>query len=179
MKKVLLTIAAIALMAGPASAQMFSVWADAEQNACDVTLAGPYTPFHVFVFMEPGPDGAFAAEYKLATPVGHFSPGGNIIAPFVSGATIGNWYGSPGISAPFTSCQTDLVWLIDLTMMAPNTTAGYYTLELNESSNFLGVAICPGDRPLADGTVYNHFGFNTGCVIGTEDSSWGAIKSMF
>jgi len=180
MKKVLLIIAAIALMAAPATAQKFSLWTDVNQSGCDVMGVGSYTPFHVVVFLEPGLDGAFAAEYKLTTPVGHFSPGGNIIAPFVSGATIGNWYGSPGISVPFVSCQSDLVWIVDLNMMAPvPPDPGYYVLELNESSNFLGVAICPGDRPLIDGTVYNHFGFNTECVVGTEDSSWGAIKSMF
>ncbi|MDD3643584.1 MAG: hypothetical protein PHQ19_09005 [Candidatus Krumholzibacteria bacterium] len=179
MKKVLLTIAAIALLAAPATAQKFSLWTDATQSACDVTLAAPYTPFHVVVFLEPGIAGAFAVEYKLATPEGHFSPGGNVIAPFVSGATIGNWFGAPGISAPFTSCQTELVWIINLNMMAPNTTAGYYTMELNDNSLFMGVAICPGTRPLVDGTALNHFGFNTGCIIGTEESSWGAIKSMF
>jgi hypothetical protein len=179
MKKVLLTIAVIALMAAPATAQKLSIWADADQQACDVMGVGAYSPFHVFVFLEPGPDGAFAVEYKLATPVGHFSPGGNVIAPFVSGATIGVWYGSPGISAPFTSCQSDLVWVVDLTMMSPNADLGYYTLELNESSSFMGVAICPGTRPLLDATAYNHFGFNTECVVGTEDASWGAIKSMY
>jgi hypothetical protein len=179
MKKVLLTIAVIALMAAPATAQKLSLWTDVNQSACDVTLAAPYSMFHVVVFLEPGVDGAFAVEYKLTTPVGHFSPGGNVIAPFVSGATIGVWYGAPGISAPFTSCQSELVWLIDLAMMSPNVDPGYYELGLNDSSNFMGVAICPGTRPLLDATAYNIFGFNTGCVIGTEDASWGAIKSMF
>jgi hypothetical protein len=178
MKKVLLTIAAIALFAVPASAQMLSLWADEGMTSCEVSVAGPYTPFQVYVFLEPGPDGAFAVEYKLTTPAGHFSPAGNVINPVVSGATIGVWYGAPGISAPFTSCQSDLFWVIMLNMMSPNVDPGYYMFEPNDDSNFMGVAICPDPRPLADATAYNYFGFNDGCVVGTEESSWGAIKNM-
>jgi hypothetical protein len=159
----LLVLCAALLCAQPSEAQMFSLWSDENMTCCDVFPTGPYQPFHVFVFLDPGPDGAFAAEYKLETITGHFSPGGSVIAPFVSSATIGVWYGSPGISAPFTSCQTELVWIIDLVMMAPNVDPGYYTIELNESSNFCGVAICPGSRPLADAGVYNVFGYNTSC----------------
>jgi hypothetical protein len=179
MKRVLLLAAAFALLAAPVSAQQLSLWADEGMTSCQVTTAAPYSPFHVFVYLEPGVDGAFAVEYKLTTPAGHFSPGGNVIAPFVSGATIGVWYGAPGISAPFTACQVGLVWVIDMNMMAPNTTPGYYAFELNDSSEFMGVAICPGTRPLLDATALNQFGFNADCVIGTEESSWGAIKSMF
>jgi hypothetical protein len=177
MKKVLLIIAAIALFAVPASAQVLSLWNDAGQTSCQVTTFGPYTPFNVYVFLEPGLEGAFAVEYKLAILPGHFSTG-QAINPIVSAATIGVWFGSPGISAPFTACQTELFWVVNLTMMAPNTEPGHYMLQLNESSNFMGVAICPGTRPLLDATAYNHFGFNDGCVVGTEESSWGAIKNL-
>jgi hypothetical protein len=179
MRRLLLLAAAFALLAAPVSAQQLSLWADEGMTSCQVTTAAPYSLFHVFVVLEPGADGAFAVEYKLTTPAGHFSPGGSIIAPFVSAATIGVWYGAPGISAPFTSCQVETVWIINMAMMAPNTTPGYYTIGLNDSSNFCGVAICPGTRPLLDANVLNEFGFNADCVIGTEDASWGAIKSMF
>ena len=107
MKKILLTIAAIALLAAPASANVLSIWADEAMSDCDVTTDGPYQAFNLYVFLEPGVDGAFAVEYKLTTPPGHFAtvqePN-----PVVSEATIGVWFGPPGISAPFTTCQTEL-----------------------------------------------------------------------
>ena len=176
MKKILLTIAAIALFAAPASAQMYSLWADEGMTSCEVHT-NPYTPFTIFVFLDPGPEGAFAAEYKLTGPVGHFSTA-NLKAPFVSGATIGVPFGAPGMAAPFLSCQADLVWIWQVTCMGPDPVPGFYILSENDESGNLGIAICPGDRPLADGTLYNHFGYNDGCVVGTEESSWGAIKSM-
>jgi hypothetical protein len=176
MKKILLTIAAIALFAAPASAQVYSLWADEAMTSCAVTT-NPYTPFTIFVFLDPGPDGAFAAEYKLVGPAGHFSTA-NEKAAFVSGATIGVPFGAPGMAAPFLSCQSDLVWVWNVTCMGPTPDPGYYLLEPNDDSGNLGIAICPGDRPLADATLYNHFGYNDGCLVGTEESSWGAIKSL-
>jgi len=108
---------------------------------------------------------------------GHFSSA-QAINPVVAGATIGVWFGSPGISAPFISCQVAPLWVINLTMMAPNTDPGHYTLMANESSGAMQVAICPDPRPLADAIALNQFGFNADCVVGTEESSWGAIKSL-
>jgi len=159
-----LVILAGCLVPGPSTAQMFSLWTDEGMTDCDVFLAGPYTPFSVYVFLDPGLEGAFAAEYKLTVLPGHFSPGGNVISPVVSGATIGVWYGSPGISAPFTSCQTELFWIVQLNMMSPNTDPGYYTVEPNDDTGFMGVAICPDPRPLKDAYLYNRFGFNADCV---------------
>ncbi|MDD3643585.1 MAG: hypothetical protein PHQ19_09010, partial [Candidatus Krumholzibacteria bacterium] len=60
MRKVLLLAAAVAFLAAPASAQKLSLWTDTSMSNCQVSLAGPYTAFHVVVFLEPGIDGAFA-----------------------------------------------------------------------------------------------------------------------
>jgi len=177
MKKILLTIAAIALFAAPASAQMFSLWADEGMTSCEFHSAAPYQAFTIDVCLDPGPEGAFAAEYKLIGPEGHFS-NGSVKAPFVSAATIGVPFGAPGMAAPFLTCQADLVWIYQVTCMGPDTVPGFYVLVPNDDSGNLGIAICPGDRPLRDATLYNHFGYNDGCVVGTEESSWGAIKSM-
>lgn len=139
---------------------------------------GPYSPFNVYVFLETGADGAFAVEYKLTVPAGHFSTV-QVVNPVVSGATIGVWYGSPGISAPFTSCQSDLFWVVNLTMMSPDTNPGHYAAVLNDDSQFMGVAICPDPRPLRDASLMNWFMFNDTCAPATEESSWGAFKSLY
>jgi hypothetical protein len=179
MKKILLTIAAIALFAAPVSAaSVLSLWADEGMSVDEVYKTAPYQAFNVYVFLEPGADGAFAVEYKLIAPPGHFSPS-MVINPVVSAATIGVWFGEPGISAPFITCQVSTFWVVNLTMMSPSTEPGFYTLELNVNSEFLGVATCEEPmRPMVSGSAYNFFGFNDACVVGTEESSWGAIKSM-
>ena len=178
MKKALIVALAMFVISAPATAQQISLWADEGMSDCSVTTTAPYQEFNVYVFLEPGIDGAFAVEYMLTTPAGHFSPS-MVINPVVSAATIGVWFGEPGISAPFITCQVSTFWVVNLTMMSPSTEPGFYTLELNTNSEFLGVATCEEPmRPMVDGTAYNFFGFNDACVVGTEESSWGAIKSM-
>ena len=172
-------LSAVCLFAFPVHAQMFSLWGDEIMSICEVHTSTPYQPFEIYIFLEPGSDGAFAAEYKMAVPVDHFA---TVITPnpVVSQATIGVWYGSPGISAPFVTCQTELFWIVHLTMMSPNIVPGYYILELNDDSQFMGVATCEEPmRPMVDGHLYNYFCFNQSCLPATEETSWGAIKDMY
>jgi hypothetical protein len=176
MKKAIIIALAMLVLSAPAMAQQFSLWADEGMTSCSVTT-NPYTPFIIFVFLDPGPDGAFAAEYQLLGPAGHFSIS-NLKAPFVSGATIGVPFGAPGMAAPFLMCQSSLVWVWQVTCMGADPVPGVYLLEPNADSGNLGIAICPGDRPLAEATLVNHFGYNMDCVVGTEETSWGAIKSL-
>ena len=164
--------------ARPAYSQIFSLWADEGMNTCEVIDQAPFSPFTVYVFLEPALDGAVAAEYKLTVLAGHFASATNP-APFVSGVTIGSWIGSPGISAPFTACQTGTVWIVNLTMIAPNETSGYYRITPNDNTDFLGIASCQGTRPLIDGTVLTPFGYNAACAPTAEEASWGSIKSQY
>ena len=169
-------LSVVCLVAFPVHAQMFSLWGDEEMTMQGVYAPKPFWPFNVYVFLEPDEDGAFAAEYKLTVPAGHFSIA-ETPNPVVSAATIGVWYGPPGISAPFIRCQTELFWIVNLRMMSPDTVPGFYRLGLNDNSQFLGVAICEYPRPLLDGYIYNDFLFNP--PHATEGSSWGTIKGMY
>jgi hypothetical protein len=177
MKKAIIIVLAMFVISAPAAAQQLSLWADEGQSQCMVSTVAPYTPFNVYVFLEPGVEGAFAVEYKLEILPGHFSTA-QAISPAVSAATIGAWFGSPGISAPFVSCQVAPLWVVNLTMMAPDTAPGHYRIVENESAGAMQIAICADPRPLLEATAVNQFGFNADCVVGTEESSWGAIKSL-
>jgi hypothetical protein len=176
MKKVLLTIAAIALFAVPASAQVYSLWGDVEMNSCSAEV-GQYGQFDVYLMIEPGPLGVRAAEYMVTGIAGLTSVVSEEVAPTT--LTQGAPLGPPGYTCSFASCYTDafVVWhWTFFNMVAGNT--GTIMVGDHETYEHLTVAICDEDRTEADATVYNYFGVNTGCVVATEESSWGAIKSM-
>jgi hypothetical protein len=177
MKKALLTIAAIALFAAPASAQVYSLWADAEMTSCGAPMGGM---FNVYVFCEPGPEGCFGGEYRFVDVPLHFNLS-TTPNPVLSAATIGAWYGGDGITYGTTACQAAPFWVCNMQMLDNDgvTTPVMYYLEANAASGIFGVTSCiePG-RPIFEATLYNHFGVHTDCVVGTEESSWGAIKSM-
>jgi hypothetical protein len=163
-----------------ADSQVLGLYGDESRQNVEIGWYSPYTPgtpFSVFVFLEPGQDGAFAVEYKLECPPNHYSVGQEI-SPVVSSATIGTWLGAPGISAPFLSCQDELFWVAEMIMVSPDTVSGYYSLEPNDDSGFLGIAICPDPRPLAEAAVINHLCFFSSCTGAAKATSWGAIKQM-
>ena len=176
MKKILLTIAAIALFAAPVSAQMLSVWGDAEMSSCE-SYGALYVNFPVFLILEPGPDGAFAAEYRLTVPA-------NLIAQVVNPAAdisvaMGSATNGDGISIGFLSCRTETAVVYDFMMFPTSAEPGFIMVEANLSTDKLIVATCEEPlRPEIPCSVYNYFGWYDACIVGTKESSWGAIKSL-
>ena len=178
MRRILTAAVLVCALAAPAQGQYFSLWADDGQSTSEFWTESPYQQFTVYVFLEPGSDGAFGAEYKMTVPAGHFS-NGTVTAPFISAAMIGTPYGAPGISAGFTDCQNDIVWLFAISCMASDTEPGIYRIVENDNSSFCGIATCEEpDRPLAEAVAMNSFCYNT-----TDDtiseSTWGAIKKQY
>ena len=178
MKRVLMTAVLVCVLSLPAQGQYFSLWADEGKTTSEYWTSSPYQTFTIYVFLDPGSDGAFGAEYKMVGPSGHFSTG-NTAAPFISAAIIGDPYGAPGVSAGFTSCQDGTVWLFAVSCMASSVDPGVYTISENDVSSFCGIATCiEPDRPLAEATPYNSFCYNT-TDESQQESSWGAIKRQF
>ena len=131
MKKVILTIAAIALFAVPASAQVLSLWADDAATNCMVTTTGPYQLFSVYVFLDPQVEvGVYGAEYQLIIPSTHFGSVNEGDRPLVS-VQDGAWYGPPGSAVGFTGCQYGMFWMYKLSMRAEDTNPAYYEFGMH------------------------------------------------
>jgi hypothetical protein len=176
MKKILLTIAAIALFAVPASAQVLSLWGDVDMTTCDYFGPG-FVLFDVYLVLEPPTEGAFAAEYQLLFPsnmLAQFTYPSTSIAIVKDAVT-----GPPGVSIGFDVCQYSPLVLYRFQMFPFSEVAGYITIIENTIVNAIQIANCIEPyRPKMPCSVYNYFGFNAACNIATEESSWGAIKSM-
>lgn len=176
MKKILLTIAAIALFAVPASAQMLSIWGDVEMTTCEY-YGDAYVPFQIYLILEPGPDGVFAAEYMLVLPsnlmvqVQTPSPAISIVKD--------NPIGPPGVSVGFLTCQMEPLVVYQFQMFPTSADPSHIQIVENADTGKLIIANCEEPlRPEMPCAVFDYFGFNAGCIVGTEESSWGAIKSM-
>ena len=171
----------------PAShSQKFSLWGDESATTCEITDQAPYSPFSIYIFLDPSDDGVLGAEFKMAIPESHFSTM-MFQNPVVSDSTTGVWYGPPGISMEFTSCQTDLFWIAHFVMMAQNTTPAGYWLYPHDDTQLMGVRICAGDRPWVAAGCYPCFTFNDSCLncmdhyvdpTAVTETTWGTIKAM-
>lgn len=186
MKRILLTIALVAVLAAPASAQFISLWADENMTECSVTPGAGGT-FDLYVFIEPDSRGIFGAEFSIDNPSGaiFFTPPG---VPFDNPAanitvSMGNYFGG-GISLGFGACHEAAIWITRINFTSYEMSAVFFTLgvattgEPPVTQETINVAICDEAHTKLEGFAYNHFGINQGCEIGTEESSWGAIKSL-
>jgi hypothetical protein len=84
-----------------------------------------------------------------------------------------------GISIGFLNCRVETAVVYNFMMFPMDATPGYIMVEPNQSTGKLIVATCEEPlRPEVPCSVYNWFGWHDTCLIGTKESSWGAIKSL-
>lgn len=182
MKRILLIIAAVAMLAAPVNAQLISLWADEGMTECDVKGVVMAGEFDFYVFVEPDVRGIFGTEFKLVQPhTGIFVVG----VPYDNPAADikvagGSWFGD-GMALGFGHCHEATFWITRFTMVAYDVTPGWYTIipvsgPVQQAT--INVAICDEPHTKLEGFAYNELGFNDDCRVGTEESSWGAIKSL-
>lgn len=161
MKRTAVVCSLLLFLHTPLAAQtpMFSLWADEDMTLMSV-YADSFETYSFYVFLAPGADGAFGAEYKLTGVEGHFCIE-SLANTFVSGSALGTPYGPPGISVSFTSCQTETVWIYRHTVLVlPPVMSGVARLDPNDDTGFLGIAECPEPRLLVEAWVYNQLEVN-------------------
>jgi hypothetical protein len=186
MKRILLTIALIGVLAAPASAQLISLWADADMTSCSVT-PGMGGTFDLYICVEPDTRGVFGAEFSITnpSPAIFFTPPGEVTWNSAAQVTVsmGSFFGS-GISLGFNQCINVPMWIASYNFTNYEMNPVFFTLGVATTGDppvvqdHINVAICDEAHTKVEGFAYNHFGINQGCEIGTEETSWGAIKSM-
>ena len=180
MKKALLVVAAIALLAGSVNAgptPYIGLYVDAHSN-CRQDIPVAYVPFSMFVWVLPSDNGMMCAEYMLEMPAWMMNTA-TVVNPDHSVA-LGSNFG--GISICFGICQLEWTWLYELTMFPMS--AGlldYVNIVAHPEAGAISTANCEPGYPMEEMIVLNNLGLNQDCeeAIANEISSWGAIKGMY
>lgn len=181
MKKVILLVAAMALMAGAVNAgpiAYIGLYTDGGHNICSQTIPAPYAGFTTWIWVLPSDNGMMCAEFKLVAPAWMLSIG-TTVNPAHSVA-LGAPYDATGVSICFSSCQTEWTWLYQLSQLP--TVAGvpdFITIVERPDAGAYQLANCLPKYPLEPVTILNHLALNQACVYANEDASWGAIKGMY
>lgn len=175
MKKVLLAVMLLVFATPVFAADAYvALYADAGRSDCDVLIVGGFMPFEVWVWFSSW-RGVQAAEYKLTAPAG-------VIASTVTtNPDINVTLGDPwsGIAVSFQNCQTGWVWAQHVACYLTVASPAFILVEASPTAGALQIASCELGYPLFPAAVVNHLALNQGCVVATENASWGAIKSLF
>jgi hypothetical protein len=152
------------------------VYGDEGHSVCSVNPA-LYTPFDVWIWILPGYLGVQAAEFQVNFPATIVTTQ-TITNPEIS-VGLGTLTG--GISVAFFTCHYDWVYTHHLTCLAIGATPGAIQLAGDSSVHppLFVIATCEEGFPYGTLVYLNALAVFQPCVIGTQSSSWGAIKNLF
>lgn len=183
MKKVLMMVVGIMMLAGAANATgpaaFMGLYADLGHTVQEAIVAAPFTPFDVYVFILPSDNGVTAAEFKTdltgAAAVLALAPVTNLDIITISD---GSPFGAPGVKVT-CFCEMDWFWTHKLPFYMTGLEPGFieifpHDLIVTQAQ----VAGCDGVATIETLFPINKFGLNQDGVVPDESSTWGAIKSL-
>ncbi|MBN2069924.1 MAG: hypothetical protein JW814_00595 [Candidatus Krumholzibacteriota bacterium] len=181
MKKALMMVIALAMLAGAANAgpiAYMALYADHGRTVQEAIFVPPFVNFHIYVYCLPSDNGVTALEYQVA-----LDGTTNLVALAgvknpAMGIADGAPYGAPGIKVS-CPCQGDWFYTFDLPFYLMDGVAGYVELVAHDLiETQVQVAGCDALRTIEPVTPLNKFGLNQDGVVANETSTWGAIKSL-
>ncbi len=179
MKKALLIAAAILLFAGSINAApaqgYIAIFNDANHSVCSVSPLLQYVPFDVWIWCLPGVNGMIAAEFRVIFPATVITTA-TTPNPLITVA-LGDLVG--GISVAYGACNQDWTYTHHLTCMALAAVPGFIEIGANPSAGAYQFATCELGYPIEPIQYLNGLALGQLCVVGTQESTWGAIKNLF
>lgn len=189
MKKLLMCLVGLLLLSSAAAAQNATIGLFADQDVAPapayeshcVTGEGLYT-FEMWIWCRPSADGQMCAEFMLSYPANVITSTVTANVAIVS-VSLGDL--STGMSVCFKTCQNTWLWCFHQLIYVTNTDVT--TIDIMghpENGGRILFADCREHYPLSEVPPICGMQLNTApedCFdpTGTEDSSWGAIKSLY
>lgn len=178
MKKVLMMVVGIALLASAANAQTSPQIALYADEACSVMEFMGMGMFDLYVWILPGSNGVSVAEYQLGIEgtnmIGLYGTVENEAITLASGAA----WGPPGVRFSIP-CQMSAFWGYKFEFGYMGTEDFIVVMTHDEAlSGAPESGGCDADKTLEELFVHNKFGLNQDGEVPNESSTWGAIKSL-
>ncbi len=162
------------------------MFTDVSASDCDMTF-GPYVTANITIMYyrsDSGPDGITAAEFRVEVPAGLMVISSFTKSPDVS-VTMGNI--ATGIACSYTGCTgAGSDYLLIGTMAVLPMSANPLQIRVLASNEITKPPFAPRVSMCDDPTrtiVAVLGGWFTGpngtCDVGTEETTWGAIKEMY
>jgi hypothetical protein len=151
------------------------LYVDDAHSMCEVINPGGFYPFEMWVWLYPSSKGMICAEFMCCYPA-------NIIQSTVTwspelSVTLGDL--ATGLSACFVSCFWDWIWVAHQACYLTDTVPGFIEVCPHPDVGVYQFANCDPGYPTEPILVLNHLALNQPCRVGTENVSWGAIKSLY
>ena len=174
--KILIIATAIAIAVPAGAVTYVGIYADENHTQCSLYPA-PYNLVTLWVWVQPGDDGMMCVEYEIVTPY-NVIDAATIVNP-LAGYHIGDAIVPPGATVCFPSCWTDWIWIHQITCLVTDAGPSIVSLEPHGDLGVIRATTCAEPEPqYEEMTKINDMFINQDCCLSSEESSWGAIKSI-
>jgi hypothetical protein len=181
MKKLLLFGIVMMLIAPSASAQpadaYLALYEDAARSDWCVSGIGFVT---MYLFVLPSVDGVVCAELSInvtGAGAGGLMWGTPTYHPDVAEPVLGSVPGEMGVCFPVGVCKTEWIYFYSVGILVQTIEAARVEIGPYGTSPYPKVLDCLDAEPEA--IIFNHFYINDCGPIAVDESSWGAIKSLY
>ena len=185
MKKALLLMFAILLISGAVNAQLppegyIGLYADAGHTTQCVSGAGMYQ-VEMWIWCWPSVRGQICAEFRVLYPANLIQSTVTSNTDIIS-VTLGDL--PAGMSVCYLACQTDWHWPFHQALWVTDATQTMIEIGSHPDAGVYQFANCNDGYPVEPCIAYPAMLINVAAldcpeILGTEDTSWGAIKSLF
>jgi hypothetical protein len=179
LKRLVLLTFALLLLSGAAFAGptgYMGLYADADHTVCEVINPGGFYPFELWIWCLPSDLGQICAEFMICYPPNVITSTVTFNTPIIS-VTLGDL--STGLSVCYVNCLWDWNWPAHQLIYLTDTTPAFIEICPHPDVGVYQFANCEPGYPTEPILILNHLALNQSCVIGTENVSWGAIKSLY
>jgi hypothetical protein len=190
MKRLVLVAIALLLLAGSSFAQPYpglpdtayvGIFTDEAHTAYQVNYGASPASFQYYIFFLPNKMGFQAAEFKLLLPAN--AVGSTVLAKDLAiTAELGTLTGGISVALAEGTCRTDWFYLYKISsVLMSNVQSQIMIVEHPGIIPYPAyqVASCEPGYPIYPLKRYCHLSLNYDGGIGVEETSWGAIKSLF
>ena len=182
MRKATLLAIALLFVAGTASAEFtghyIGLFTGEDHSYWCVDGVGFY-PAEVWIMSKPGPNGIICNEFSICYPPNAIQSTVTWNTPIIS-VTLGDL--PSGLSVCYIVCQYDWFWIAHQAIWVTDPTQTFLAVCPHPDIGIYQVADCTPGYPTVEcwgiSDFYLNFGPEECPAIGTEDTSWGAIKQM-
>jgi len=151
------------------------LYSDPDRSFCEVHSSGGLSSFDLYVYCLPSEHGVMSVKFAISYPA-NVTQSSLTVNPGIA-YTQGDL--ESGINVQFQSCMYGWVWTHHQTLYITDTDPDWIYIVAHPGEGSYYFTTCIDGYPSEGVMVVNHLAVNQPCVIATEETSWGAIKSLY
>lgn len=178
MKRILLLGLALLFVSGAVTAQQVAMYTDETRTSWCAVDCALYTHVYIYLFVGPPAEGAKCVDLNSTHEGGMFMTGTPEWNPDINPAHLGN-FPDADLACCFNTCQQDWNWAIkgDLFILGVDPAKFWLRPSQDPLQPNMWMLNCAGVE--VEAFALTDFYVNSCGPISVEESSWGAIKSLY